>query len=156
MSTRVILKPYSVNGTGIRLLDYRRMSADTYEATRWLTLFFIPLIPIGTWLIRPGAAEGAGTGMRYNFQILGKRPLKWKRVLRLYSINVIALLPVAAFITFDKPGGDSPNMKFALVLLSILWMFAGLWYGQRSTDRIYHAPATQPLPTGGAGPRRAA
>ena len=59
MTTRILLKPYSVNGTGIRLIDYLRVSADTYEATRWLTFFFVPLIPIGTWLIRPGTAEGA-------------------------------------------------------------------------------------------------
>ena len=156
MSIRVLLKPYSVNGTGIRLLDYRRVAADTYEATRWLTFFFVPILPIGTWLIRPGSAEGAGTGMTYKFQILEKRPLQWRRVGRMYLMNLIALLPITAFVLFYKPGGDSPNMFFALMILSILWMFAALWYGQRGTHSVYHAPETQPMPTGGAGPRRAA
>ncbi|HEV8237379.1 MAG TPA: hypothetical protein VGP84_22360, partial [Gemmatimonadaceae bacterium] len=89
MSTRLWLKPYSVNGTGIRLLDYQRVSADTYEATRWLTILFIPILPIGTLLIKPGTAEGIGTMMQYSFQLLGKRPLQWKRVLRMYLIDLI-------------------------------------------------------------------
>jgi len=64
MSNRLILKPYSVNGIGIRLLDYQRVSADTYEVTRWLTLFFVPVLPLGTLLIKPGTVEGVGTSMQ--------------------------------------------------------------------------------------------
>ncbi|HKW12616.1 MAG TPA: hypothetical protein VJO33_19665 [Gemmatimonadaceae bacterium] len=156
MTTRVFLKPYSVNGTGIRLLDYQRVSADSYEATRWFTFFFIPLIPIGTWLIRPGTQEGIATSMKYNFQILGNRPLKWKRVGRLWLFNIVAALPVTAFALLEKPGSDNPNMGFALLMLSVLWMFGALWYGQRKTEQPYHAPATQPMPTGGSSPRKAA
>jgi hypothetical protein len=155
MTKRILLKPYSVNGTGIRLLDYLRASADTYEATRWVTFFFIPLIPIGTWLIRPGTAEGMGTGTQYNFQILDKRPLRWNRVGRLWLINLAAALPVTLCALFETPG-ENTNMWLTLFIFSVIWGIAALVYGQRGAGGAYRAPAAQPLPTGGAGPRRAA
>lgn len=155
MTTRILLKPYSVNGTGIRLLDYLRVSADTYEATRWFTFFFVPLIPIGTWIIRPGTAEGHGTGMSYNFQILGKRPIRWNRVGRMWLFNLLAALPVTLCGIFETPG-ENTNMWFTLLIFSVIWAFAVLIYGQRGGSKVYRAPEAQPLPTGGAGPRRAA
>lgn len=155
MTTRILLKPYSVNGTGIRLIDYLRASADTYEATRWLTLCFVPLIPIGTWLIRPGSAEGVGTSMHYNFQILGKRALRWNRVGRLWLINLIAALPLTLCGIFETPG-ENTNMWVTLLIFSVIWAVAALVYGQRGGRKLYQAPAAQPLPTGNAGPRRAA
>jgi len=156
MSNRLILKPYSVNGIGIRLLDYQRVSADTYEVTRWLTLFFVPVLPLGTLLIKPGSVEGVGTSMQYSFQYLGKRPTRWARVFRLYGFTLLAALPITAFALLEKPGSDNPNMSVALVILSVLWAVGILWYGQRGAHTVYHAPATQDMPTGGAGPRKAA
>lgn len=155
MTTRLFLKPYSVNGTGIRLLDYRRVSADMYEATRWLTLLFIPLLPIGTLLIRPGTVEGVGTSMQYRFELLGKRPMRWKRVGRMYLMTLLAALPITVCAIFETPG-ENTNMWLALFMLSLLWAIAVLVYAQRDGRGVYHAPATQPMPTGGAGPRRAA
>lgn len=155
MTTRILLKPYSVNGTGIRLIDYLRVSADTYEATRWLCVFFLPLIPIGTWLVRPGTAEGVGTSMRYNFQIVGNRPMRWGRVGRLWLINIIAAIPVTLCAIFETPG-ENTNMWFTLLIFSVIWAFAAIAYGQRGSSKLYHAPAAQPLPSGGADPRRAA
>ena len=156
MSTRLILKPYSVNGIGIRLLDYQQVSADTYECIRWFTLFFVPVLPLGTLLIKPGTVEGAGTSMQYSFQYLGKRPTRWKRVFRLYGFTLLAALPMTAFGLLEKPGSDNPNMSVTIVVLSALWAIGVIWYGQRPTHSVYHAPATQSMPTGGAGPRKAA
>ncbi|MFL5616468.1 MAG: hypothetical protein ACJ796_22570 [Gemmatimonadaceae bacterium] len=155
MKTRILLKPYSVNGTGIRLIDYLRVSSDTYEATRWLSFFFIPLIPIGTWLVRPGTAEGNGMSTTFNFQILGTKPLKWKRVFRMWMYNVIAAIPITLCSIFETPG-ENTNMWITLVVLSVIWAFAALIYAQRGANTLYEAPVAQPLPTGGAGPRRAA
>lgn len=155
MTTRILFKPYSVNGTGIRLLDYLRVSADTYEVTRWLTFFFIPLLPIGALLIRPGTQEMVGTTTRSNFQILGKRPMPWKRVLRMYGLTLLAALPFTLCAIFETPG-ENTNTWLALVIFSFVWAIACLIYAQRSGRGVYHAPAAQPMPTGGAGPRRAA
>ena len=155
MTTRILLKPYSVNGTGIRLIDYLRVSTDTYEATRWLTFFFVPLIPIGTWLIRPGTSEGQGLGMSYNFQILDKRPLRWNRVGRMWLFNLLAALPVTLCGIFETPG-ENTNLWFTLLIFSVLWAFAVLIYAQRGGGKFYRSPEAQPMPTGGAGPRKAA
>jgi hypothetical protein len=155
MTTRILLKPYSVNGTGIRLIDYVRVASDTYEATRWFTILFIPLLPIGTWLVRPGTTEGMGMSTRFNFQILGTQPLKWKRVGRMWMYNLIASLPITLCAIFETPG-ENTNMWLTLFVLSLVWAFAALIYGQRGGNTLYDAPAAQPMPSGGVGPRRAA
>jgi hypothetical protein len=155
MSTRLFLKPYSVNGTGIRLLDYQQVSAGTYQVTRWLTILFIPILPIGALLIRPGTAEGVGTSMQYNFQLLGKRPMPWKRIARMYGMTLLAALPVTLCAVFETPG-EQTNMFLALFIFSILWAIGVLIYAQRGAGSVYHSPAAQPMPTGGAGPRKAA
>lgn len=154
MSTRLFLKPYSVNGTGIRLLDYRQMSDDTYETTRWLTILFIPILPIGALLIRPGTAEGVGTTTRYRFQLLDKRPMNWRRVLRMYAIDLLAALPVALCALFETPG-ETTDLWITMFVFSVLWGVAVLAFTQRGRP-VYSAPATQPMPSGGATPRRAA
>ena len=154
MSMRLFLKPYSVNGTGIRLLDYRAMSDGTYEATRWLTILFVPILPIGTLLIRPGTAEGVGTMMRYSFQLLGKRPMNWRRVLRMYVIDLIAALPVALCALFETPG-ENTDLWFTMFVFSVMWGIGVLAFTQRARP-IYSAPATQPMPSGGTTPRKAA
>jgi len=154
MSTRLFLKPYSVNGTGIRLLDYRQVSAETYEATRWLTILFIPILPIGTLLIRPGTAEALGTMMQYSFQLLGKRPMNWRRVLRMYGIDLIAALPVALCAWFETPG-ENTDLWLTMFIFSVLWGIGVLFFTQRGR-RLYSAPATQPMPSGGTKPRKAA
>jgi hypothetical protein len=154
MSMRLFLKPYSVNGTGIRLLDYRRVSEDSYEATRWLTILFIPILPIGTLLIRPGTAEGIATMMRYSFQLLGKRPMNWRRVLRMYAIDMIAALPVALCAWFETPG-EMTDLWLTIFIFSVMWGIAVLAFTQRGRP-AYSAPAAQPMPSSGTTPRKAA
>jgi hypothetical protein len=154
MSMRLFLKPYSVNGTGIRLLDYRRVSEDSYEATRWLTILFIPVLPIGTLLIRPGTAEGIATMMRYSFQLLGKRPMNWRRVWRMYAIDLIAALPVALCAWFETPG-EMTDLWLTIFIFSVLWAVAVLAFTQRGRP-VYATPTAQPMPSGGTTPRKAA
>jgi len=151
---RLFLKPYSVNGTGIRLLDYRRVSDDSYEATRWLTILFIPILPIGTLLIRPGTAEGIATMMRYPFQLLGKRPMSWRRVWRMYAIDLIAAVPVALCAWFETPG-EMTDLWLTIFIFSVLWAVAVLAFTQRGRP-VYGTSTAQPMPSGGTTPRKAA
>lgn len=153
---RVWLKPYSVNGTGIRLLDYRQVSADVYEATRWVTFFFVPLIPISTWLIRPGTAEGHGTGVEYQFQIVGSRPMRVDAIVRKYAITVAALIPLVLLLWLKPEQGLPPSIQLTITLGAVAWCFGLLFFSARSGSHLYSAPATQPLPTGGHPPGRSA
>src|SRR5689334_10408118 len=148
MTTRLFLKPYSVNGTGIRLLDYQRVADGHYEATRWLTFFFIPLLPLGTLLIQPGTAEGTGMGVHYSFHFLGKRPTRWARVARMYGLTLLAALPVLLCAWLETPG-ENTNLWLVLFVFSLVWAIAILIYAQRQSTPVYHAPAAQPVPTGG-------
>ena len=153
---RLWLKPYSVNGTGIRLRDYRATGAGVYEATRWLTLFFIPLLPISTWLIRPGTAEGSGLGVEYQFQIIGSRPLRLAAVVRTYARTIAAIIPLALLIWLDPAHGTAVWFETTVVIAACVWSFALIFFGERSGRRLYTAPATQPLPSGGSQPPRRA
>ena len=72
-----------------------------------------------------------------------------------WLINILAALPLTLCGIFETPG-ENTNMWLTLLIFSVIWAIAALVYGQRGGSEIYHAPAAQPLPTGGAGPRRAA
>src|SRR5258705_1683020 len=43
----------SFNGCGTMLLDYRALTDGTYEATRWVTVFFLPIVPLSAYVIEP-------------------------------------------------------------------------------------------------------
>jgi hypothetical protein len=145
---RILLKPYSVNGTGIRLLDYREVVPGVYEVTRWLTLFFVPIAPISTWLIRPGTAEGDGLGMEFSFQIVGTRPLRLASVLRKYAMTIVGALPFAVMLKLTSWLRFPKGVEISLVLASIAWFLWILFLGERVGARAYGAPETQPIPSG--------
>jgi hypothetical protein len=93
--------------------------------------------------------------MQYKFQIIEKRALRWKRVGRMWLFNLLAAAPVTICAIFETPG-ENTNMWLTLLIFSVVWAIAALVYAQRGGSKHYHAPAAQPLPTGGASPRRAA
>lgn len=146
---RILLKPYSVNGTGIRLLDYKETAPGVYEVTRWLTFFFVPIAPISTWLIRPGTVEGDGLGMEFSFQIVGTRPLRLASVLRKYAMTIVGALPFVVILQLTAWLRLPKGAEISLVLASICWFLWILFLGERVGASAYSAPATQPLPTGG-------
>jgi hypothetical protein len=51
---------HTFNGTGTRFYGKSAKSADgSYVATRWVTLFFVPLIPIGSYrVLETGGTRG--------------------------------------------------------------------------------------------------
>jgi hypothetical protein len=149
---RILLKPYSVNGTGVRLLDYRAVAPGVYEVTRWLTLFFIPLVPISTWIIRPGTTEDNGLSTEFSYQILDTRPLSLTAVARKYALTALAVLPFFALLTLASPGQMPKWLELTLVLLSVAWFLGLLLHGERAGAHVYSSPAEQPIPSGGDAP----
>jgi hypothetical protein len=145
---RVWLKPYSVNGTGIRLLDYRPVSPGLFEVSRWFTFFFLPIAPIGSWVIRPGNSETVGLGSNFHFEIVNVRPLQLLRVLRTYAMAILALAPVGLMLWWL---GDrrANTIELALLLATFGWMLAWLIVGEFRRARIFKGEPAQPLPTGG-------
>jgi hypothetical protein len=82
------------NGFGTTLLDYRERGGDTWEATRWVVAAMFPLVPLGSYLIKPKRQQNGYGRMASYFEILGRTPLAPARVLRVYALLLLGLAPV--------------------------------------------------------------
>ena len=84
----------SFNGCGTMLLDYRALPDGTFEATRWVTVFFLPLVPLSAYVIEPTSQEFGYGRETSKFSIIDKAPLSIVRILRTYLLVVVALAPI--------------------------------------------------------------
>jgi hypothetical protein len=90
--------PYSLNGCGTRFYGQRDHGADgSYVTTEWITLVFVPLIPIRSFRVLP-----VGKGTNYvihssqNYQTM-RVPLHWPQVRNIYFIAAPIILLVLYF-----------------------------------------------------------
>ena len=82
------------NGFGTTLLDYLDREDGTWEATRWVVAAMFPIIPLGSYVIRPKRQENSYGRMESYFEILGRTPLSLLRVLRVYGLMLLGLAPI--------------------------------------------------------------
>ncbi len=117
-------------GFGVKLLDYRPLGDGIYDATRWFTVFFFPVVPLTTLRIRPKTAQATNLGAvvetRYDFDLLGERPTPGERIIRMYLfawllVPSLAFGPVVFVIMSLRRGGPSTLGIYALVAAAI-WM----------------------------------
>jgi hypothetical protein len=153
---RILLKPETINGSGVDLLGYRQLSADTYQVTRCVTLCHIPLIPISTWVIRPLNRELSTFTTRetFNFELIEDKGLIVEDVLRMYGSfllwGVLAFGPFALSLMLlsggrlerDESGeivaGQAGKIiLLILFLLSMPWCIGLLIWLKRRRDKIY-------------------
>jgi hypothetical protein len=130
----------SFNGTGISLLGYKSLSGETYEVTRWVILFFLPLFPISTWEIRPLQIENNGIpflNTRYLFDIVAKRKLNLRHILNIYTVTagIILQIVILYFLNFWM------NSKYESLLLGmgICWVVFCVLLPQQKLYKIYEA-----------------
>lgn len=89
---------YTINGFGTTLLDYRPSGDGTYEATRWVTAMFVPLVPLGDYVVRPQEELRTYGRESFRFEIVERKSLSWGRVLRTYLLAAVGLaVPVLYF-----------------------------------------------------------
>lgn len=75
-------------GTGIGLMDYRKVGEHEYEATRWLTILYVPVAPGPTWRIRPiSSSYIPALGVMRQFDKLGEVPTPRDRIIRMYVVG---------------------------------------------------------------------
>jgi hypothetical protein len=143
----VLLKPHTINGMGVALRDYRKLSDDTYVVTRCVTLLYVPLIPLSLWVIRPVNRELSflTTSERFNFELVEDRDLDWNSVLRLYgffllwvAISAGPFLLLLLLMRGDGTPEHRPGIFVGVMfMLSIPWSFAfPLWLKGRR-DKLY-------------------
>lgn len=82
------------NGFGTTLLDYQERPDGTWEATRWVVAAMLPLVPLGSYVIKPKRQQNSYGRMESYFEILGRTPLSPLRVLRVYALMILGLAPI--------------------------------------------------------------
>ena len=122
----------SIKGCGIMLLDYRPVENGNYEASRWITLFGFPLVPLGVWKIAPRRYKQDHTGEQQTFQLLGKRAITFDRIIRPYlflSAGALAFLPLYYFLkpvvySIGRALGSWAAVAFIILIiaLSLAWI----------------------------------
>jgi hypothetical protein len=125
----------SFNGCGVMLLDYRPVEDGHYEATRWITVFGFPLVPLSVWKIRPRKYSQDHRGERQSFDLLDKRRITLDRFLRPYLILALGALPfVLAYYFADlRPViygiGRALGTWFAVGFMIVLIILCLAWFG---------------------------
>ena len=128
----------SVNGTGFMLFDFRAREGGVYEATRWFTFFYFPLVPLSRLVVRPVDMTPDIMRRTYRYDILRKERLDPVSVLRTYGMALLAVVPLLfAFLNMDTVNrlvGSGPG--FFVTLATIVW-FVFMLTRFANADRIF-------------------
>lgn len=131
----ILPRTTSFNGFGIMLMDYRPVEDGNYEATRWITACFLPLIPLAVWRIRPKKYKHDQHGEEQSFQLLSKNRLTISRIFLPYLNLVIGVLPfilsyyfldLNPFLRFiGRTIGDWVAVGFIILLIILVLAWIG-------------------------------
>jgi hypothetical protein len=130
---------YTFNGCGTTLLDYRGLPDGTFQATRWVTIFFLPIIPLSAYLIEPESQEHSYGQETSRFTIVSKTSISIARVLRTYGLVFIALAPIivgslnSSYINRSFGG----PMAFLLMLVALVCGFYLLLFRLNNDSKAY-------------------
>lgn len=136
---------YSINGCGTTLLDYRALADGTYAATRWVTVFGLPIVPLSGYVIEPTSQEYEHGGATSKFTILNKIPLAIDRVLRTYLLAAVGVLPLllgalnSSWVNRTLGGG----LAFLAMIASFVWLIYIIFYRLKNDSKAYPKPARE-------------
>ncbi len=134
----------SFNGFGTTLLDYRMLADGTYQAVRWVIAMGLPVIPLTAYVIQPASQEFSYGRATSSFQILDKVPLSISRVIRVYLLAIIGLLPIVVGFVYSSSlnrtlGGP---MAFFAMLGAIAWAIYIVFFRLKNDSKAYKKSAT--------------
>ncbi|MGR3275374.1 hypothetical protein ACSYAD_09700 [Acaryochloris marina NIES-2412] len=124
---------FSIYGIGVSVLGYRPFPNGLYRVTLWITIFFIPIFPLASRIVRPfkfeyKSANRALIGDSFGFNIIGQEPLHLANIIRTYilgwSLAFLALTPVVICVQYGQnywPNGGSPEWFVFLTVASVIW-----------------------------------
>lgn len=137
----------TVNGTGTTLLDYRPRGDGTWDAVKWVTFAWFPLVPLRAMHIRPLRREARIAGQEYHYELLGEGKPPPARVLWLYVLAIAGTVPmILAFLRMDDVNRLVGSGKgFFVTLASIVW-FAFVMLRFVNADKAYKAAAASESP----------
>jgi hypothetical protein len=94
--------PFSLNGCGTRYYGRRDVQQDgSYVTTNWVSLFFVPVLPIASYRVLP-IAGGYNYIVSRSRNFLARRiPLCLEQVRNVYLVSAPIMAAVAAFVYFQ-------------------------------------------------------
>jgi hypothetical protein len=114
----------TINGIGTMYYGWRHSENQPSTATKWFTLFYLPILPLGRYalevltdfssenLVSTSSASSGGVATQYDYiKTISKTPLAWKEIARTY-INAYILLPL--LVTWPIP----------LIFVILPWLFS--------------------------------
>ncbi|HEX8503547.1 MAG TPA: hypothetical protein VF659_23385 [Pyrinomonadaceae bacterium] len=127
------------NGFGTTLLDYREREDGGWEATRWAVAAMLPLVPLGSYVIRPKRQEAGYGRMQSYFEILGRVPVSPARVLRVYALLALGLAPVVlGFLNSGRVNRALGGPPAALAMLaSVVWAAYVIFFRIKNDSKAY-------------------
>jgi hypothetical protein len=133
------------NGFGTTLLDYRRRDDGAWEATRWVVGMMLPLVPLGTYVIRPKRQENSYGRMESYFDITGRAPLSVAKILRVYALVVVGLAPVVlGFMNSSWVNRTLGGPLAALAMVaSVVWGAYIIFFRIKNDSKAYKADSAK-------------
>jgi hypothetical protein len=122
------------------LLGLRRDEVGRLETTRWLTLFYIPVLPLGRWRVEYLGTTGGEQqdDETLLFARVERLPLDLegmsRTVLAGWALGVIAIGPAIAGVLLIQ--GAANNWQMAGVFASCIWPLVVLLWVQRRQRRF--------------------
>ncbi len=130
---------YSNNGCGTTLLDYRALPDGTFQATRWVIVLGLPIIPLSAYVIEPEAQERTYGRETSKFSIVEKIPISIARVLRTYGMVAIGLAPIiigslnSSYLNRTLGGPTA----FFVMLAAIVWGVYFIFFRMKNDSKAY-------------------
>ena len=94
--------PYTLNGCGTRYYGRRDESPDgSYVTTQWVTLFYIPLVPIASYRVLPVTGGYNYIVSRSRNFLVRKVPLCQQQVRNVYMVTAPIMAVIGAAIYFQ-------------------------------------------------------
>jgi hypothetical protein len=144
-----MLRNASLYGCGLRVLGIVPLGSGEMQATLWLTLTYVPLLPLGTWRVTyagESMAIAEGVDDILLFRKLKRLPLDFAGAVKTlcvgWAVFVIAFGPlVVVFLRVMNRAAN--NVEIVLLFASILWLcgvaFYHMHWQKRSAERAREA-----------------
>ena len=133
----------SFNGCGTTLLDYRELAGGVWEATRWVIIFGLPVVPLASYVIEPTRQESRYGQQSSYFKILSRSRLSVARVLRVYALVLIGLFPIVwgslHNTTVNRLLGGT--YAFFAMLACVAWGMYIIFWKLKNDGKAYRARA---------------
>ncbi|MHC4648993.1 MAG: hypothetical protein ACYTBJ_26360 [Planctomycetota bacterium] len=126
MENMKLIGQYSILGTGLRIYGIKRFDDDRVRFTLWISILFLPLIPISTWsatYIAPAPCH-LPTDEQHFFCNLIRLTHDYAGYLRTCAAGILAYLaaicPTAIMILITR-GRAATKVELVFVLASAIW-----------------------------------